>query len=81
MKYEEYIDNGEIETTLTDARAPEMDKEVLQQIRQENRLVEKEAEKTEVLLEDLALSHRLNPNPWVKDRIFGSISWGNPFFF
>jgi hypothetical protein len=63
-----------------DRKAPLNDQQELIRRREESIKIEKEAISTEILMEDLALSHRLNPNPWVKHRVFSSINWGNPFF-
>jgi hypothetical protein len=80
LNTDEYIESGKIEMCLMGAASGE-DVQELTELRGEVEEINTEALQTETLLEDLALSHRHDPLPWLKNRLFGQINWGNPFFF
>lgn len=80
LNTEEYIESGEMEMCLMGA-APEKESDALEEARRESPEIEAEAFKTEIVLEDLALAHRLAPNPWLKHRLFGGINWPHTFTF
>jgi hypothetical protein len=78
LENNEYIESGNVELGVIGALEPDEQTE-FEQMRHQKPGVAAESLRTEVLYEDLSQSFRVDPLPWLKNRILRGL--GRMFFF